>query len=127
MMPEHWPPAPQETRFILEKAGLFGTRAGEVYQVNTAVPRAPTAPAAGPRGPGCQAPPPPPPRPVPVQVIDVAAGSLQNVITFPPEGAFIVDSSLEVEGRQRMRFAFRSSKLKLPSRDVSLPPFGKGW
>jgi hypothetical protein len=24
----------QETLFILEKAGLFGTKAGEVYQVN---------------------------------------------------------------------------------------------
>jgi hypothetical protein len=27
-----------------------------------------------------------------MQVIDVGAGRLNNVITFPPDGAFIVDS-----------------------------------
>lgn len=27
-----------------------------------------------------------------MQVIDVDAGRLNNVITFPPDGAFIVDS-----------------------------------
>jgi hypothetical protein len=62
-----------------------------------------------------------------LQVIDVASGTLQNVITFPPEGAFIVDSSIAVADAKRISFAFQSAKLKLPSRDFSLPPVGKGW
>lgn len=32
------------------------------------------------------------------QVIDVDAQQLQNAITFPPEGAFLVDSAIEVGG-----------------------------
>lgn len=47
------------------------------------------------------------------------------MITFPPEGAFIVDSSVAVEGDQRIGFKFTSAKLKLPGRDVKLPPFGQ--
>ncbi|CAN7089117.1 unnamed protein product [Brassica rapa subsp. narinosa] len=43
----------KEQLFIIEKAGLFGTRAGEV-----------------------------------LQVIDVRKGTLNNVITFPPDGVF---------------------------------------
>ncbi|KAG2490625.1 hypothetical protein HYH03_011016 [Edaphochlamys debaryana] len=87
----------KETLFILEKAPVFGTRAGGVYQV-----------------------------------IDTAGdGSgpyLQNVITFPPEGAFIVDSAINVEGPQRVGFSFTAAKLKLPAgRNVPVPPFGKGW
>ncbi len=62
------------------------------------------------------------------QVIDVAGGYLQNVITFPPEGSFIVDSSLAVEGPQRVAFSFNAAGLKLPGgRKLGLPPFGKGW
>ncbi|GFH25952.1 cytochrome P450, partial [Haematococcus lacustris] len=38
------------------------------------------------------------------QVIDVQAGLLQNVITFPPEGAFIVDSDISLAGPQRVQF-----------------------
>ncbi|KAG2447547.1 hypothetical protein HYH02_007471 [Chlamydomonas schloesseri] len=83
----------KETLFILERAPLFGTKAGDVYQV-----------------------------------IDVAGGYLQNVITFPPEGSFIVDSSLAVEGPQRVAFSFNAAGLKLPAgRKLGLPPFGKGW
>ncbi|EFJ52574.1 hypothetical protein VOLCADRAFT_86811 [Volvox carteri f. nagariensis] len=89
----------KETLFILERAPLFGTQAGAVYQV-----------------------------------IDTGKSSssqgsyLQNVITFPPEGAFIVDSSLMVAGRQRVEFSFTAAKLKLPGgRALGLPPFGKGW
>ena len=62
-----------------------------------------------------------------LQVIDVAAGSLNNVITFPPDGAFIVDSSLDVTSAQRLSFKFSGARLKLPKRAVSLPPFGQGW
>ena len=61
------------------------------------------------------------------QVIDVAAGSLNNVITFPPDGAFIVDSTLDVGSDQRLNFKFTAAKLKLPNRTISLPPFGQGW
>ncbi|BDA47523.1 probable plastid-lipid-associated protein 11, chloroplasti [Coccomyxa sp. Obi] len=61
------------------------------------------------------------------QVIDVGNGSLNNVITFPPDGAFIVDSSLDVVGEQRTNFKFRGAQLKLSERSISLPPFGQGW
>ncbi|GFH07073.1 PAP_fibrillin domain-containing protein, partial [Haematococcus lacustris] len=61
-------------------------------------------------------------------VIDVQAGLLQNVITFPPEGAFIVDSDISLAGPQRVQFRFRAAKLKLPGgKALGLPPFGKGW
>ncbi|KAG2425817.1 hypothetical protein HXX76_013442 [Chlamydomonas incerta] len=83
----------KETLFILERAPLFGTKAGDVYQV-----------------------------------IDIGGGYLQNVITFPPEGSFIVDSSLAAEGPQRVAFSFNAATLKLPGgRKLGLPPFGKGW
>ena len=62
------------------------------------------------------------------QVIDVDRGSLQNVITFPPEGCFVVDSELSVQGPQRCTFKFRAADLKLPGgKKLSLPPFGQGW
>ncbi|KAJ9527872.1 hypothetical protein QJQ45_005520 [Haematococcus lacustris] len=62
------------------------------------------------------------------KVIDVQAGLLQNVITFPPEGAFIVDSDISLAGPQRVQFRFRAAKLKLPGgKALGLPPFGKGW
>jgi len=83
----------KETLFILENAGLFGTSAGEVFQV-----------------------------------IDTAAGTLQNVIEFRPEGAFIVNSSLEWEGNGRSNFKFTGATIKLPNdRQLNLPPVGKGW
>jgi hypothetical protein len=83
----------KETLFILKNAGLFGTTAGEVFQV-----------------------------------IDTAAGTLQNVIEFPPEGAFIVNSSLEWEGNGRTNFKFNGATINLPKdRQVNLPPVGKGW
>jgi PAP_fibrillin len=59
----------QETLFILNRASLFGTETGEVYQI-----------------------------------IDADNAWLQNVITFPPKGAFIVNSSIDAEGDQRMNF-----------------------
>ena len=61
------------------------------------------------------------------QVVDVAAGRLQNVITFPPDGAFIVDSAIATEGPQRISFKFDAAKLKLKARGVQVPPFGQGW
>eukprot|EP00775_Hariotina_reticulata_P010821 gene10821-10978_t len=61
------------------------------------------------------------------QVIDVNASRLQNVITFPPSGAFIVDSSIAVEGPQRVSFKFSAAKLKTAGRDFAVPPFGQGW
>ncbi len=61
------------------------------------------------------------------KVIDVENGSLNNVITFQPNGFFIVDSSLDVVGEQRTEFKFRGAKVKLGNRPFSLPPFGQGW
>ncbi|PSC71095.1 cytochrome P450 [Micractinium conductrix] len=62
------------------------------------------------------------------QVIDVAEQYLQNVITFPLEGAFIVDSDIAIEGDQRTAFKFSGATLQLPlGRALSLPPFGQGW
>ena len=55
-------------------------------------------------------------------------GTLQNVITFPPEGAFVVDSSIQVASDQRTEFKFSSATLTLPAgRALRLPPFGQGW
>lgn len=62
-----------------------------------------------------------------VQVIDVKSQRLQNVITFPPDGAFIVDSSIAVESAQRVSFKFTAAKLKTASKDWGVPPFGQGW
>lgn len=72
----------------------------------------------------------PQPHPIyrPRQVIDVDQGSLQNVITFPPEGRFVVDSGLAVAGPQRCTFRFRAATLRLPGgKSLGLPPFGQGW
>ncbi|GIL45968.1 hypothetical protein Vafri_3079 [Volvox africanus] len=92
----------KETIFILERAPLFGTKAGAVYQVIDA---------------GSSS-----------SINGGSSSYLQNVITFPPEGAFIVDSSLTVAGRQRVEFGFTAAKLKLPGGTTfGLPPFGKGW
>ncbi len=53
---------------------------------------------------------------------------LQNVITFPPEGAFVVDSGIQVAGPQRVLFKFKSAQLQLPEgKTWTLPPFGQGW
>ncbi len=60
-------------------------------------------------------------------MIDVENGILNNVITFPPEGYFVVDSSLSREGSQRLNFKFNAAKLKLPKRSIPFPPLGKGW
>jgi hypothetical protein len=39
-----------------------------------------------------------------LQVIDVASGALNNVITFPPSGAFVVNGDIEVQPPQRVNF-----------------------
>ena len=62
-----------------------------------------------------------------LQVIDTDAQTLQNVITFPPDGAFVVQSKIETPGDQRVQFEFVGASLKLPNRDIKLPPYGKGW
>jgi len=59
----------KEQLFIIEKAGLFGTKTGDV-----------------------------------LQVIDVKNLSLNNVITFPPDGVFFVRSNIEVASEQRVNF-----------------------
>lgn len=59
----------KEQLFIIEKAYLFGTRAGDV-----------------------------------LQVIDVDQRLLNNVITFPPDGVFLVRSNIEIASPQRVNF-----------------------
>jgi len=62
------------------------------------------------------------------QTIDTGKGSLENIIQFPPEGAFAVDSSLRWDGAGRTSFEFLSAKITLPQdKVIKLPPFGKGW
>ena len=78
--------------FIIEKAGLFGTRAGEV-----------------------------------LQVIDVRKGTLNNVITFPPDGVFFVRSDIDISSLQRVNFKFTSTVLRGSNWEIPLPPFGQGW
>ena len=62
-----------------------------------------------------------------MQVIDTPNSRLQNVITFKNGASFVVDSSLEAAGEQRLAFKFMAARLNLPSRTWRIPPFGKGW
>lgn len=107
----------QETLFIIRNANLFRTTAGEVYQVAWASSRAELAFAC----------------PcsicfvVAVQIIDTDKATLQNVIVFPPKGAFVIETKIEQSGDQRVTFEFEKAILKLPKRDIKLPPYGKGW
>lgn len=114
----------QETLFILKNAALFRTAAGESYQVCIVVsdclssitcqgaPWCSTSPQA------CT---------LLLQVIDLPNQRLNNVIEFPPAGAFVVDSTLSVAGPQRLQFQFNGASLRTDKRTISLPPFGKGW
>jgi hypothetical protein len=62
------------------------------------------------------------------QVIDVKSNRLQNVITFPPEGSFVVNSSLSSDGQRRCSFKFTAAALNLPNQGkIPFPPFGQGW
>lgn len=82
----------KEQLFIVEKAPLFGTQAGDI-----------------------------------LQVINVQKGTLNNVITFPPSGSFVVDSTIEVVSKQRVNFRFIGAALFVNGRRIGVPPFGKGW
>ncbi|KDP28812.1 hypothetical protein JCGZ_14583 [Jatropha curcas] len=82
----------KEQLFIIEKAPLFGTQAGDV-----------------------------------LQVIDVEKKTLNNVITFPPDGVFFVRSNIEIASSQRVNFRFTSAVLRGKNWEIPLPPFGQGW
>lgn len=59
------------------------------------------------------------------QVIDLDNQRLQNCIEFPPEGSFVVDSSLQY-GPDKCSFEFKGARLNLPGKKtVNLPPLGK--
>uniref|UniRef100_A0A2P2JAJ9 Plastid lipid-associated protein/fibrillin conserved domain-containing protein n=2 Tax=Rhizophora mucronata TaxID=61149 RepID=A0A2P2JAJ9_RHIMU len=62
-----------------------------------------------------------------LQVIDAANGTLNNVITFPPHGAFFVRSTIEIASPQRVNFRFTSAVLRGNNWEIPLPPFGQGW
>ncbi|XP_061371310.1 probable plastid-lipid-associated protein 11, chloroplastic isoform X1 [Gastrolobium bilobum] len=82
----------KEQLFIVGKAHLFGTSAGDV-----------------------------------LQVIDVRKSTLNNVITFPPDGVFFVRSSIQIVSPQRVNFRFTSAVLRGKNWEIPLPPFGQGW
>ncbi|EFJ31779.1 hypothetical protein SELMODRAFT_36934, partial [Selaginella moellendorffii] len=82
----------KEQLFIVDKAPLFGTRAGDI-----------------------------------LQVIDVGENRLNNVITFPPSGAFVVASTMEVVSDKRVEFQFTGALLRSDTWSFPVPPFGKGW
>jgi hypothetical protein len=61
-----------------------------------------------------------------LQVIDLQASRLQNCISFPPEGAFLVDSFIAFdEEDQKCSFKFSGAALKTDKWTVRLPPMGK--
>jgi hypothetical protein len=62
-----------------------------------------------------------------MQVIDVRKGILNNIITFPPTGAFVINSTLDVVSKQRVKFRFISAALKVGRWRLPLPPYGQGW
>lgn len=62
-----------------------------------------------------------------LQAIDTEALTLQNVIAFPPDGAFHIKSKIELLDSQQVQFNFVGASLKLPGRLLQLPPYGKGW
>ena len=62
------------------------------------------------------------------QIIDLAAGTLQNVIEFPPDGgAFVVDSEAVDRGGRRVGFNFTGASLRGRGWKYGLPPRGTGW
>ena len=61
-----------------------------------------------------------------LQVIDLRNGRLQNCIEFPPEGAFLVDSSIAFdEEDQKCSFKFSGAALKTDKWTLRLPPMGQ--
>lgn len=62
-----------------------------------------------------------------LQVIDVENRTLNNVITFPPDGVFFVRSDIEIASAQRVNFRFTSAVLRGKNWEIPLPPFGQGW
>lgn len=62
-----------------------------------------------------------------LQVIDVDTRTLNNVITFPPDGVFFVRSAIDIASEQRVNFSFTSAVLRGKDWEIPLPPFGQGW
>lgn len=62
-----------------------------------------------------------------LQVIDVEKRTLNNVISFPPDGVFFVRSTIEVASSLRVNFRFTSAVLRGKNWEFPLPPFGQGW
>lgn len=62
-----------------------------------------------------------------LQAIHVEKGSLNNVITFPPSGAFVVSSTIQIASTKRVNFRFTSAVLRGSNWKIPLPPFGQGW
>ncbi|XP_062185499.1 probable plastid-lipid-associated protein 11, chloroplastic isoform X2 [Phragmites australis] len=60
-----------------------------------------------------------------LQVIDVPGGGLNNVITFPPSGAFVVNGDIEVQPPQRVNF--RQVHSRCAEREQLGGPFSTVW
>jgi len=62
------------------------------------------------------------------QTIDIAAGTLENVLEFE-DGELRVNSSIAPDSAdgQRFQFAFESCSLRRKSFRIPLPPVGRGW
>ncbi|KAI5070377.1 hypothetical protein GOP47_0014720 [Adiantum capillus-veneris] len=105
----------KEQLFIIEKAHLFGTQAGDILQVQvdyvflfkTSLYQSLKF--------------------AHDLVIDVEGKKLNNIITFPPDGAFFVDSTIEVVNSQRVNFRFTAAALRGSGWSIPVPPFGQGW
>jgi len=62
------------------------------------------------------------------QKIDIAGGTLENVIQFE-DGSLKVKSTIspDAEQGQRFNFAFNEATVRYRKIELSLPPVGKGW
>ncbi|MCO5611800.1 hypothetical protein L7F22_066059 [Adiantum nelumboides] len=122
----------KEQLFIIEKAPLFGTQAGDILQSTRPNVQQQIHAENGAENQSIGAE--NQPQAVAIdalqvgeQVIDVAGKRLNNIITFPPDGAFFVDSTIEVVNSQRVKFRFTAAALRGSRWSIPVPPFGQGW
>ena len=62
-----------------------------------------------------------------VQVVDLEAGTLNNIVNFEKKSQLKVDSSAQRGDGNRVDFAFNGATLKYRGFALPVPPVGKGW